>query len=196
MRMGIANAERIGGPIFALDLGQRAGFAVGRPGETPRSGAVVLKDKLEPRRIALGNFIEFLQSQFAAERPELVVKEAPLTLEAFRRIHSNEENVRMHHGLHAIVEAMCVRFGIELEEAAPATIRKHFIGAANMGERSATKRAVVQRCHMLGLMPRAVLDEDRADALAVHDWACAVYGRRSFRQHELHMFGEVAGGGR
>lgn len=36
---------RIGGPIFALDLGQRAGFAVGRPGETPRSGTVVLKDK-------------------------------------------------------------------------------------------------------------------------------------------------------
>lgn len=187
---------RIGGPIFALDLGQRAGFAVGRPGETPRSGSVVLKEKLEPRRVALGNFIAFLQTSFSAERPELVVKEAPLTLEAFRRIHSSEDNVRMHHSLHGVLEGMCNRFGIDLEEAAPATIRKHFIGSANMGERSATKRAVLQRCHLLRLLPRDNCDEDRADALAAWDWACAVFGRRSFRQDELHMFGEVAGGGR
>lgn len=178
------------GSIFALDLGRRSGFAVGRPGELPRSGAVVLKAKDEPRRIALGNLIAFLQQQFKTYRLALVVKEAPLALEAFRRIRSSEDNVRMHHSLHGVVEGMCARFGIPIEEVAPATVRKHFIGSANMGERSATKRALVQRCHALGLMPRDVHDEDRADALAIHDWACAWFGKRSAAGEKLVLFGQ------
>jgi len=180
------------GPIFALDLGQRAGFAVGAPGRAPRSGAVILKDKKEPRRVACGNLIAFLQAEWSTSCPSLVVTVSPMTLGAFFDMHSSEANVRLQYGLQAIVEGMCERFGLPLEEINEATVRKHFIGKGRMGDRESTKLAVVSRCQVLGLMRRGSEDNDRADAIAVHDWACATFGRRAISTSKLVFFGERA----
>lgn len=178
------------GPILALDLATRVGWACGRPGEYPRSGIIILKKTGEPRGVAFGNFIAWLQSKISDERSALIVKEAPMALQAFRMVSSSEDNVRLQLGLHAIIEAMAQRFGVEIEDVSASTVRKHFIGQSNMGERAATKRAVVQRCHILRLMPRECVDDNRADALAIHDWACAIYGRRPYGSNNLVMFGE------
>lgn len=177
------------GAIFALDLASRTGFAVGRPGAYPRSGTVVLKKKGEHRRIALGNMVAWLNEEWTRERPALVVKEAAFSLQAFRDHANAESTVLMTYGLHGIVEAMAVRFGIRIEEGHPATIRKHFLGKARCGTRAQTKAAVIQRCHVLALMPKISHDADRADALATWDWAAATFGRA--RAAELHLFDEA-----
>lgn len=178
------------GSIFCLDLAQRCGFAAGPVGDIPRSGAVLLKKPGEHRAIALGNLIAWMNTEWSRERPALVVKEAPLPLQAYRDRGNSEAAVLMAYGLHGVVEAMCSRFGLRLEQAHPATIRKHFIGKGRMGARDATKAAVVQRAQLLGFMPKDCFDEDRADAIAVWDWAAAHFGGRA--ANVLHLFGEAA----
>lgn len=179
----------ITGPIFALDLGQRCGFAVGR--STPvRSGTMILKTPSEPRAVAFSNLIAWLNEQWSRERPGLIVKEAPLPLQAFRDRRNSEAGVLMAYGLHGIVEAMGVRFGILVEQAHPATIRKHFVGKGRMGARAETKAAVINRCRVLGYIPRDCVDEDRADALAMWDFAASTHGVMA--PTRLHLFGERA----
>jgi hypothetical protein len=174
--------------IFSLDLGTKVGFAFGPAEAVPQSGTVILKRPNEHRSIALSNLMAWLHEEWSRSRPDLVVKEAPMPLQAFRDRGNSEAGVLMAYGLHGIVEAMSRRFGIRLEQAHPSTIRKHFIGRGRLGARSETKGAVIQRCHVLGLMPRDCRDEDRADAIASWDWASATFGQRS--ASKLYLFGE------
>lgn len=176
--------------IFALDLGVRAGYAIGDAGARPDSGTVTLKNFDEHRAVAFSNLICFLNESWTADRPALVVKEAMLPLQAFKTLGNAEHTIRMTAGLHAVVEAMCVRHGIHFEEVADSTARKHFIGRARMGARKDTKAAVIQRCHVLGYMARTCKDDNRADALATWDWAAAHFGGRTATV--LHLFGENA----
>jgi hypothetical protein len=179
--------------VWALDLATRTGYAYGEPGRMPTSGALILKKPKEPRAVALGNLLWWLNDKWSERKPDLVVTEAPLTLQAFLLLHSSQDNVRMHHSMHGVVEAMCARFGITGDkkiETYPATYRKHFLGRANFGSREATKWEMVVRARLLGLMPQDSDDEDRADALGLHDWACATHGRKSVSTANLHLFGE------
>lgn len=187
---------RIVGPIFAIDLGQRAGFCVGAPGDRPSVGFVELKGKRDPRRAAEGNLIAFLQEKFAQRCPSLVVVTPPATLRAHFNMPGggNEDISRMQYGLQAILEGMCDRFGLPLVEIHEATVRKHFIGKGRLGDRESTKRAVISRCIVLGVLPRGCEDDDQADAVALWDWACATYGRRS--STELFLYGEGVATGR
>jgi Holliday junction resolvasome RuvABC endonuclease subunit len=180
----------LAGSIFALDLAARTGFAVGPCGELARSGAVALKKPGDAQCIALGNLIAWLDEQWRKERPGLVVKEAALPLQAFRARSNSASSVAMTHKLHGIVEGMAVRFGVSVEEAHPATVRKHFIGRGRMGTREASKAAVIQRCRVLGFIPHDCADADRADAIALWDWAGAKFGSRQGRR--LYLFGEGA----
>jgi hypothetical protein len=179
---------KVTGPIYSIDLGQRAGFAVGAPGQVPRSGAVILKGKDDPRRTAHGNLIAFLDEQWSGAPPAMVVVVPPPTIQAHVRMHHNESAPRLQYGLHAIVEGMCDRFGLALVEIHEDTVRKHFIGKGRLGDRESTKLAVISRCHLLRLMPADCMDDNRADALALHDWACASYGRSAVSTNELHFF--------
>lgn len=181
---------RVTGQIFTLDLGNTTGFAAGAPGDKPTSGIVILKASSEKIDVAFSNLIVFLQEQFEARRPQLVVKEQMLPLEAFMALGNAERTVRAHAGFHAIVEAMCKRYSIDWDEKSDATIRKHFIGKGRLGTRKETKDAVINRCHLLGLMPRDCDDDNRADALAIHDWACATYGAHSASIQNFQLFGQ------
>lgn len=178
--------------ITALDIGTRMGFACGKAGHgtIPRSGAVILKAKGEHPSAAGSNLIAWLQTQWATERPGLLVKEAQLPLQAYKNLGNAAHTVMMTAGLHAIVEAMCVRFGVRFESVADSTIRKHFIGKSRLGDRASTKAAVVQRAHTLKLMPTDCRDDNRADALATWDYAAATFGRAS--GGALVLFGERA----
>jgi hypothetical protein len=181
----------VSGTIFALDLGARLGYCAGRPGATPISGVVVLKKSDEHRSVAFANLICFLTERWKAETPALVVKEAMLPLQAFKNLGNAEYTVRMTAGLHAVVEALCVRIGMPFEDVADSTIRKHFIGRARMGNREATKAAVVNRARLLGYIPKNSTADDRADACATWDFAVAHYCK-AHAPRELFLHGERA----
>src|SRR5690606_10064657 len=97
--------------------------------------------------------------------------------------------VRLTFGLHGVVDGVAERFDLDCREVHDATARKHFIGKGRMGDREATKRAVLTRCHQLGWLARDCRDEDRADALCVWDWACAHVARRP---GAIQLFPEAA----
>lgn len=182
----------VAGLILALDLANLTGFALGRPGEKPVSGTVDLDGKDSGRPRAIYNFQRWLADRWKTERPVLVVREAPFPLEAFRKRRNSQDGVQMAYGLHGQIEAACEGCGIPLESVHAATVRKHFVGRANAGERSRTKAAIVQRCWLLGLMPKGIYDDNRADAIATWDWAVATFGQRSAAVERLYLFGERA----
>lgn len=177
--------------ILALDPAIVTGWAAGLPGKPPASGVVRLKAPDDPPRVAFANVMEYLRDLWTGgELPSLLVKEAPLPLQAFRDLGNAEGTVRMTFGLHAAIEGMCHRFGIPHRDVAAQTVRKHFIGRSSMGARAETKAAVVRRCHLLGYMPPDHHDDNRADALATWDWAAHTLAGRT--PDVLHLFGEVA----
>lgn len=178
------------GSIFTLDLGVASGFAKGKPGDAPLSGTVRLKKPGEHIDVAFANLIAFLCEQFDTDRPALLVKEKMLALEAFRSIGNAEKTVRAHGAYHGIVEGLCVRYGVTWSDVTDSTARKHFIGRGRTGSREETKRAVVARCHALNLMPRDCADDNRADALAIWDWAAANFGQRSASITNFQLFGQ------
>jgi len=182
--------DRVTGLIFCLDLGVSCGFAHGRPGDAPISGTVRLKTPRDSMDVAFANLIAFLCEQFETLRPQLLVKEKMLALQAFAAIGNAEATVRAHAGYHAIVEGLCVRFDIPWDDVADSTARKHFLGRAHMGSREETKRAVVARCHALKIMPPDCDDDNRADALAIHDWACANFGSKAASISNFQLFGQ------
>lgn len=182
--------SHVTGLIFCLDLGVASGFAKGRPGDVPVSGSVRLKKPSESIDVAYANLIAFLCQQFETEKPDLLVKEKMLALQAFAAMGNAEKTVRAHGAYHGIVEGLCVRYGIAWDEVADSTARKHFIGIGRTGDRDETKRAVVARCHALKLMPPDCHDDNRGDALAIHDWACANFGQRSASIDNFQLFGQ------
>ena len=161
------------GSIMALDIGVNLGVAHGAPGAIPESYAVKLKKADQSPAVALANLVAFLQVSFTAQRPSLLVKEAPPPLQAFANMGNAETTVRLTLGLHAVAEAIAVRYGVSWQEVHDSTARKHFIGRGRMGTRKATKAAVVARCHALGYFGEGVKDDNRADACCVFDWASA-----------------------
>lgn len=178
--------------IMALDLGINTGYAVGAPGNKPRSGSVRLKRRDEPRTVSWRNIACFLRDQIQYERPDLVVYEAALDPIAMRELGNSAVTVVITWGHVAAVEAICGPLGIRTEPVNVQSVRRHFTGRARWGERDAAKRAVVERCWTLGYFGRDCRDDNRADACATFDFACATYGRRHVGRRELHLYGEVA----
>jgi Holliday junction resolvasome RuvABC endonuclease subunit len=182
------------GLIYTLDLGVAAGFAKGKPGDMPVSGTVRLKKPSQSIDVAFANLIAFLCQEFEQEKPQLVIKEKMLHLQALSSMGNGQANVIAQAKYHGIVEGLCVRFGIPWDEVADSTARKHFIGIGRAGSREEVKAAVVSRCHVLKLMPKDCVDDNRADALAIHDWACANFGSRAASISNFQLFEQVGRG--
>lgn len=178
--------------VLALDIGMRCGFAVGAPGRIPESGTVVLKIEKSDASVAFSNLLAFLVARFDAGPPRLVVKEQ---LIFGPRVHAGAGGAayRSQYGLHAIVEAVCVRFGLTFEngriyDVADGTWRKHFTGKGRWGDRDSGKLAVLARARLLGYIDADLADDNRADACGVWDWAATHLARKPPR--ELVLFGE------
>lgn len=178
--------------ICALDLATRTGYAIGPPdARPPRSGSFRLKQPSEPVETALLNLFRFIEAEFRSELPALVIKEAMLAVAALISLNAGAAaNILLQAKLHGTVELACRLFGVPCISVADSTIRKHLLGRGKLGDRRATKAAVVARCKLIGLIPRdARDDDDRADACAAFEYACAHHARRA--PAELYMFNEV-----
>ncbi len=168
-----------------MDLGRLTGIAMGQPGAAPVSRTEILSQPRAGLAVQCGNLIALLDQELR-DKPDAVAKEAPFSLAAFADKRVAEAVVKSAYGLAAVVEGMCRRYGVPCHSVPAATVRKHFIGRANLGNRKATKQAVITRCIQLGYVPRDCKDEDRCDALAVFDWACAHIAKKpgAFRLFE------------
>jgi hypothetical protein len=172
--------------LLSLDIATVCGFALGEAGTIPRSGSVRLKGRQDGPEIAAWNMRNFLRDQFTLDKPDMVVIE--------HYLHPTAQK----SGDAVILQLMCfgaamaeiISKDIMCEKPHAATVRKHFIGASNMGERKATKDAVIKRARLLGYIPRDCVDDNRADACALFDFASATYARVSPKA--LVLFGEAA----
>lgn len=166
--------------ILGLDLGRLTGVAEGEPHTIrPLSRTWTLSDPRDGLAVQAVELTRLLNKRFLeAPRPSLVVVEAPLGLAAFRALGASEASIRSAYALAAIVAGIAGIFMIPVREAGVGQVTKHFTGKVRHGGRDERKRAVISRCRMLGYVPPDCVDEDRCDALAVWDWACAHLARR------------------
>lgn len=173
------------GIIVALDIATNTGWSVGRPSDArPISGSVRLKKPEDIPQVAFRNMERFmletiLKGHCFGEEPALVVYEAPINPGAMMNMGNGADAVILAWGLVGALEASVGRFGLRSEAANVQTVRKHFTGVARHGARAEAKSAVIQRCRTLGYMkPDDRADDNRADALAVWDWAAHRFGKR------------------
>lgn len=183
--------------LIALDLGTRMGFACGKAGHgaIPRSGAMILREGPEPTARAYSNLQRWLCGIIeAVPKPErrsmIVVKEAALSLAAFKILGNAAATVEFTYKLHGAVESVCDSYRILCRDVADSTVRKHFIGKANAGKRTATKAAVLHRAKLLKYISDKCTDDNRADACAVFDYAAHTFARAS--GGVLLLFGDAA----
>lgn len=179
----------MGETILALDLGSRTGVAFGAVGGQPSSYGLALRERRDPRARALSNLMQWLNVELFKARPTLIVKEAPMPLQAFANVGNSQAAVLMAYQLGGVVEAVADAHRVELRDGHYATVRKHVLGKGRMGQRDATKAAVIARCVLLGWLPRGCEDHDRADALFLWEWAQGAFFSRA---SALYLYGQEA----
>jgi hypothetical protein len=179
---------QIKGAILALDLGLRTGYALGAAGAQPAVNAIALGKSGDPHRSVASALMRFLRVGLRDTKVSLVAFASPPTIPWHSAAHSHEATARLQYGLPMIVMAMCDEFKVPVEEIAESTVRKHFCGKAKFGGREETKRAVLSRAIILGMLPRGCEDDNMADACAVWDWACATHGGRSVSASAFSLF--------
>lgn len=121
--------------------------------------------------------VRFLNQRLKTDRPAVVVKEAALSLAAYRELGTGEDAIRSAYGLSAVVTGVCGFYGVPCRDVSVAVATKHFTGMVRHGGRAARKKAIIAQCKALGYLPKDCLDDNRADALAMWDWACAHLAR-------------------
>jgi Holliday junction resolvasome RuvABC endonuclease subunit len=177
--------------VLGIDAATRTGFAIGESGGKPRTGAVRLKKPSDPLQVAWCNAGFFLRDLFVLDRPDLLALEAPLPAAAQRSSAASE----LQWGVVAVITFMAAAYGIRIEYVNAQTVSRHFTGKARWtaaeGGRKAKKEAAVQRAQLLGYVSKQSFDEDVADAIAVWDYACAMWAKAP-PPRALHMFGEAA----
>lgn len=173
--------------ILALDIATVTGYAIGVAGEIPRSGSVRLKKSIDHLFVAPFNMGCFIRDIFALDKPDLVAIEHFLNPIA----QKSADAIILQLMCFGAAIYVCMSHGVRIQTAMPATIRKHFCGAANAGKRADTKRMVLNRAKSLRYIPADCTDDNRADACALFDYASAIFGR--VQPKELVMFNEDRG---
>lgn len=177
--------------ILAFDPGTRTGWCRGAPGEKPQSGSVVLRQPKEELSALCHNIGAFFVDICRDREPDLVVWEEPMRPGAWfdicKRIGrpQNGESLTIQNGLSMILHRECARKGITGIEVPRQDVMQHFTGRRSWSSgpgagdgRENGKKQVIARAQLLGLIPVGCRDDDRADAVANHDYACALYGRK------------------
>lgn len=139
----------------------RFGVALGKPEDAapkslvwrlPGADAIVI-DRM------LAGVADSITSLCKVVKPTHVVIEAPIV--TFDR--SAHTMIALMQ-LTGVARAMAKRGGAEIIMVASQTVRKHFVGA---GRPENPKRAVIERCRLLGWEPE---DDNAADAMATWCW--------------------------
>lgn len=167
--------------VLALDLASTTGWAYG-PAERdvkPRVGTWDLRAKHE--WLVPGNLAMELRKLFREHGPcDAMFIEATLPVFGQKSQKTAKSQERLHGAALGIAGIYSVP---HIEEIAPSTVRKHFCGRANAGERFATKRMVMRRAKDLGY---DCANDDVADAVAL--WDFAVFAALRVPQRDLVMF--------
>ncbi len=184
--------------VLSFDPGTKMGWAMGAPGDpVPLSGSTTIRKP----KTSYGNLGRGLRQMFidliAIRKPDLVVWEAPWSIEAWGA--NCIEQGRVQNGMSCIIPnalalhlmALCEARDIAWQEVNNQSVTKHYTGTARHGGREKRKAAVIARAHLLRHMPDLVKDDDRADAIANWDYACAKYGGRVDQELLLHDPGKM-----
>lgn len=169
--------------IHSLDLGQRSGFAIGPAGKVPNSGFLILRKKGQSIAHAGFNLEEYLSLVWGKARPDLVVYERPLTINAWFDQCKRKGRPQNGEGLeHVIklahdVEKFAYRAGIQCESIARTSIMWKITGQQGFGDYEANKRAVLTSLIRQEMLPIDCKDNDRADAVAMHVVASGKFAR-------------------
>lgn len=179
--------------FLSFDLATRTGWAMGEPGRAvPMSGAVTLQKPKDEFGTMEQNIGALFVRLFSERTPSIVVWETPMTPEGWYRIC--QQQGRMQNGASLIIQNVlsgilrreCGRKEVPFVEVSRQTILKHYTGHARWGGRDPGKKAVLARAALLGHMLPGSKDDDRADAIAMWDWACGKYG--GFQPKEIIPF--------
>lgn len=150
------------GTVLALDLATTAGWAIGRPGERPRSGVIQLQGQARAARFAA--LLEWLDDMATVEGGlTKVAVEAALSDHNFRSIEAG----RLALGFVAHLELWCWDEGVPLEEVHVQTARKAVLGRGVFPKGEA-KENVLTWAREQGFEPAT---DDQADALVTWHYA-------------------------
>jgi hypothetical protein len=199
-----ANADPGDGVIIlALDIATRTGFAVGPAGERPYVGATRMKGPKDDLTIASNNVGYLAYDLIMEHGVDLVVAEEPLDPHVKaamgQRANTRAQNpasIKLPWLCRGALSFVCSKTGRRLEGCSRQTVLRQFTGRSSYPgadadeRRKAAKREVIKRAQLLKLIPPQCNDDDIADAVAIHWWASAFYGR--VQPKVLHLFGERA----
>jgi hypothetical protein len=158
--------ERFTGTVLALDLATVAGWALGKPGSTPKFGTMRFGKPGASRASIYRVFRTWMDGWSGpATTPDLIVYELPMQ-PLHMRGKTSIDTSKMLIGLAEHLEEWCFDV-VELREATVGQVRSHFIGQNLKSEFA--KPATVERCQMLGWK---VNNTDEADACALWDYQC------------------------
>jgi hypothetical protein len=186
--------------ILALDIGARAGIAIGDTGNgaPPRIEAWRLRDKDDSHERGAANLACALNDLIKPNPPDLIAVEQYLS----PVVQKSADVITSHLLAHGAVEAVAALNGIRVVRPTVNEIRQHFIGCVTVRPRTRQQRTgrqraddraelnslVVARAIMLGYLGRDCADWDKAAAAAVWDYSMARYARRI--PAALVLFGE------
>lgn len=168
------------GRVFALDLATTTGWAVGEPGSAPRCGSHRLAKEGATNGALFLALAKWLGDFCTIEQPRALMIEAPMNARTQVSIGSTEATAHRLIGLVGIAEMVAEARGIwTVRTANVQDVRKHFVGQARFKAKLDGKRAVAERCRLMGW---SVPDLDAADAAALWDFGCSIFAPRQHAQ--------------
>lgn len=173
--------------LLAFDIATSTGVAFGCAGEKPKAWSVDLgKSRSDAAKFAKAQrMARVLVKKY---QPDLVAIEAPV---------GGPKTSHTLVGLWACVTGAATDLGVHVETHNIAAIRKHFLGQhlrtkdlpglSHAKAKEEIKRAVMNRCRMLGW---SVENDDAADAASLWDYACS----RHSPSHHITTLGGLFNG--
>jgi hypothetical protein len=154
------------GPVLALHLAERSGWALRRDERRVESGHLRLT---QPNRgEGLARFRDWLQPRLAEPLCWGLVFEAP-----WDGPRCGREQARQLIGLASVAELTAREVGVARVVAANnLAVRRHFLGRG-WGRLAEVRRLTLERCRALGWTPAG---DAEAAALALLHWALAQWG--------------------
>ncbi len=157
--------------IWALDIATVTGFAIGRANERPKAHSVRFAPVGSTSDTLFGACLEWFSDTLEREpNPDILAIEDLLPPTA----RLGTTNTGVQHklaGFHGIVRGLARHAQIpEVISASVLDVRQHFIQERTL-KREAAKRAVYERCKMLGW---TASDDNAADALALWSYTAGL----------------------
>ena len=160
--------------LLSLDLATRAGFAHGRIGERPCWGAHDFGRGRSNGEV-LDAYLAWLEAKLDAVQPTVVAFESPYMPTGPHNpfaAPANALTIRRLFAFAGLTEAVCHRRRLRCYEARPSEITRHFLGGPAPRGRAAKKAATIKMCRLMGF---DVADDDEADAVALFNYAEAIF---------------------